>query len=233
MNKFSHSGDIGDIIYALPAIKAKGGGEFVLFNYPGRTYQPMTEDRYKSLQPLLDYQPYIFKSRFSTEHEDTSLNGFRNHTRHGENGSDWHLSTQGLSWENRINPWLSVPEPIISTKYIMAWTPRHHSFDFPWSLIYEKYGHDLGFLGYEEYHKQFCSKYKLCPTKVRYLKADNFMLVAQLLEGCDIYIGNLTSITAVAEGLKKKMIVEGYHATTINHYIRHGSIIVYSPRIEI
>lgn len=233
MNIFSHSGDIGDIIYSLPAIKAKGGGELVLFNYPGRTYQPMTKERYDSLQPLLDFQPYIYKSRFSTEHEDTSLNGFRNHTRHGENCSDWHLSTQGISWHARINKWLTVPEPIIKNKYIMAWTPRHHSFDFPWNYVVSKYDIDLGFLGYRDYHNEFCKKYSIAKSRINYIEADNFLLIAQIIEGCDLFIGNLTSMTAVAEGLKKKIIVEGYHPSGANHFIRHGSIICYTERIEI
>jgi hypothetical protein len=233
MNFFSHSGDIGDIIYSLPTIRAKGGGELVLFDYPGRTYQPMTESRYLSLKPLLDFQRYIFKSRFSTSHEDSSLNGFRHHIRNGENNSDWHLCTNGLDWTHRIEKWLEVPEPIISTKNIMAWTPRHHSFNFPWKAIVDKFGYDLGFIGYKEYYKEFCSLYSIPENKIKYLEANDFMWIAQLVEGCNTFIGNLTSVTAIAEGLKKKVIIEGYHNNAGNNFIRHGSIILYTDRVEL
>lgn len=233
MNMFSHSGDIGDIIYALPTIKAKGGGELVLFNYPGRTYQPMTEKRYLTMKPLLDYQSYIFKSRFSELHEDTSLNGFRHHTKNGENCSDWHLCTHGLDWKYRIEKWLSVPEPIFKNTNIMAWTPRHHSFNFPWNSIVDKYDHDLGFLGYEEYYNEFCNKYKISKNRISYIEADNFLLIAQIIEASSLYIGNLTSITAVAEGLKKKSIIEAYHSSRANDFVRHNSMVCYTERIEI
>jgi hypothetical protein len=233
MNFFSHSGDIGDIIYSLPAIKAANGGELILFNYPGRTYQQMTYERYQSLKNLLEYQPYIFKTSFSKTHADSSLNGFRDHQRHGENTSDWHLSTQGLDWTHRVKPWLSVPEPLFRYKVLVAWTPRHHSFDFPWKEVHDKYKHDIGFLGYKDYYNKFISEYEINSSSLGYVDSKDFLEMAQVIEGCDLYIGNLTSMTAIAEGLKKKVIIEGYHPCSANHFIRHNSIIAYTHRIEL
>jgi len=233
MNVFSHSGDIGDIIYSLPTIRACGGGELVLFNFPGRTSQPMSIERYLTLKPLLEFQSYIFKVRFTNNHEDSSLNGFRDHVRNGENCADWHLCTHGLPWEARTTKWLTVPEPLVKNRTIIAWTPRYHCFDFPWTSVINKYGDDLGFLGYEQYYKEFCKIYNTNNKIINYIKTDNFLNVAQIIEGCSLYIGNLTSMTAIAEGLKKKIIIEGFHNTPANHFIRQDSVICYSGRLEI
>jgi hypothetical protein len=226
---FSHSGDIGDIIYALPTIKAKGGGKLFLFDFPGRTYQPMTPQRHATLQELLEYQNYIEACEFTTEWVDTSLNGFRDHYRNGTNAAEWHLCTHGLGWEHAIEPWLTVPKPAESPDVVIAWTPRHHSFDFPWSRVATTYKGRIGFVGYEEYWEYFCKHY----GEVEYLPADNLMKCAQLIAGSKLYVGNLTSMTAIAEGLKHRMIVEGCHGLPANDFVRHGSIITYSERFEL
>lgn len=229
MQVFGHSGDIGDIIYSLPTIRAAGGGELVLFNYPGRTYQPMTEDRCNRLRPLLEYQDYISAVTFSETPRDTSLNGFRDHKRHG-NTADCHLATHGLGWEHRQKAWLKVPYPIKTHRVIMAWTHRHHSFEFPWKRVVDHYAGEVGFLGYSSDHKDFCEKYGVCPD---FVPADDFMTIAQIVRGSELFVGNLTSITAVAEGLKHKMIVEAWHSCPANDFVRFNSIIAYTDKFEL
>jgi hypothetical protein len=221
---FSHSGDIGDIIYALPAIKAKGGGHLKLFNFPYRTYQPMTLDRVNKLKELLEYQDYIFSCTFSETMCDTSLNGFRDHLNQG-NTSDAALATQGLDWTHRIDPWLQVPKSIFVNKTIIAWTERHHSFDFPWDKVVDKY--KPTYIGFKEDHSTFCNKY----GSVDFVDLNTFMEIACVISACELYVGNLTSCTAVAEGLKKNMVVESYHYKRLHDFTRPGLIVANHERI--
>lgn len=56
MNKFLHSGKYGDLLYAMPAIKALGGGE-IFFNLTEGSL--CTEQSFNFCKPLLEAQPYI------------------------------------------------------------------------------------------------------------------------------------------------------------------------------
>src|SRR2546430_16669588 len=61
--RFYHSGDLGDIIYALPAIRALGGGTLYLgpeirLPFKVRTRQQFNWTSFEALAPLLRFQPY-------------------------------------------------------------------------------------------------------------------------------------------------------------------------------
>ena len=65
-NKFLHSGDIGDIIAALPSIRQLGGGELIITepNLPGTYRQSMRGARFDAIAPILREQSYITDIRF-------------------------------------------------------------------------------------------------------------------------------------------------------------------------
>lgn len=59
-NVFFHTGDLGDIIAALPAIRSLGGGYLILGNRHGRGgREQMNQARFNVIAPLLDVQPYL------------------------------------------------------------------------------------------------------------------------------------------------------------------------------
>jgi hypothetical protein len=231
---YSHSGDIGDLIYGLALAKAVGPIDLVLFPAPGKTTVVMTESRAKKLFDLLNYQPYINSVRFEQIAYDTSWNGFRDHwhLHGGQNLSDCHISTHGLDWRLRKEKWLNVPCKIHQTPVTMNWTHRYHNWDFPWREVVELYGKDITFLGFDSEYKDFCNKYCLGIVPPTYNKETNFMRIAQIIAGSSLYIGNLTSTTAIAEGLKHKMIVEGCHNNHAHDFLRLGCLIAYKNRIE-
>ena len=232
MRVFTHSGDIGDTIYALPTLRAKGPSKLLLFNYPGRTYQAMTQSRRDKLAPLIEYQEYITSCEFTHEFVDSSLNGWRDHLRNTGNTIDAHLATHGLGWEHRIEPWLKVPSVIKTTSVVMAWTPRHHSFDFPWRRFLETYEGDISYLGFPDDLEDFNNRYSQGLEPPKMVDAHDFMTIAQIVAGCKLYVGNLTSITAVAEGLKHYSIIEGYHSHTANNIYRPGLTVAYTSKVE-
>lgn len=59
-NVFFHTGDLGDIIAALPTVRALGGGYLILGNRHGRGGRElMTQARFDVIEPLLEAQNYI------------------------------------------------------------------------------------------------------------------------------------------------------------------------------
>lgn len=65
-NKFLHSGDLGDIIAALPTIRKLGGGELIITESPSQysVRQSMRGERFDAIAPLIRAQPYITDIRF-------------------------------------------------------------------------------------------------------------------------------------------------------------------------
>jgi hypothetical protein len=59
-NVFFHTGDLGDIIAALPTIRALGGGYLILGNRHGRGGRElMSQARFDIIEPLLSAQSYL------------------------------------------------------------------------------------------------------------------------------------------------------------------------------
>jgi hypothetical protein len=228
---FSHSGDLGDIIYALPTIRACGGGELWLFNYPGRTTHQMTKERAERLRRLIEHQDYITTFGFTEQPTDTSINGFRDHKRQG-NTSDKHLSTMGLDWRHRTTAWLNVPEAIKTHRVVINRTPRYQSQWFDWGAVCDKYQGNIGFIGLYDEWIDFCNTFK---KSIPRIPANDLMEVAQAIAGCDIYLGNATCSTAIAEGLKHpKMIVEVTEQTDSDvRFNRYGVSYVQDGKIEL
>lgn len=233
-NHYAHSGDIGDLIYGLALAQEVGPIDLTLFPVKGKTTVLMSEARAKRLFKLLEYQPYIRSVKYADYTSDTSWNGFRDHhhLHGGQNLADCHISTHGLSWKIRTKKWLYVPSPIITTQVVINWTHRYHNWDFPWRDVIQEYEGDITFLGMKSELDDFNEKYCKGLQPPAYLGSKCFMEIAQVIAGAKLYIGNLTGTTAIAEAMKKPMIVEGYHGSPAHDFQRLDCLIVYKPRIE-
>lgn len=199
---FVHSGDIGDILYALPAIKACGGGKLFITHTHGKTSHGMTEEKVARLAPLLELQPFIYSVCFDINTVGHNLDGFRSH----KVGTlvDAHLSTVGKSWEERMTPWISniIPNPAYDVLVHRSF--RYRNDKFPWQRIVDKYKHRIGFIGFEDEYKDFCSRFGTIPFVV----AENFLVLAEFIAGSQLFIGNQSSPLAVAHGLFHPTITE-------------------------
>jgi hypothetical protein len=200
---FTHSGDLGDIIYSLPAIRAKGGGKLILFDNPKKTAHGMTEAKMLRLKPLLLEQSYITDVEFSESPLESSLNGFRDHGSHG-NLTDMHLATQGFTWQERATPWITVRNKRTTYDVVIHRSARYHNNNFPWNDIVNHYYNRIGFMGLEEEYKTFCRIYGEVPL----IEANDFLAMAEVINGCKLYIGNQSSPLAIAHGMFKDLIME-------------------------
>lgn len=227
---FTHSGDIGDIIYSLPAIRAQGGGTLILFDSPGKSAHGMTEAKVNRLRPLLESQSYIDAVKWSDTPIESSLNGFRDHMSHG-NLADAHLATQGLDWSHRVHKWLSV-EPNRKYRFLFSRSQRYRNWSFPWQSIVYRYGADAAFVGFESEWREFCDSFGY----VRFAEEQgDFLELAKLIAGCEMFVGNQSSPLAVAHGLKHNVIMEISPGSSHPHCVfqRSNCIIGWDGKIEI
>lgn len=225
---FSHSGDLGDIIYSLPTIRAAGGGSIYIFPWPGRTAHGMDQGKVDRLKPLLERQEYIDEVEYRDSATDSPLNGFRHHAKHG-NLADCHLATAGLDWRHRVKRWLNNIEPVETLPVIATRTSRYRSHLFPWKEAVERYSGKIGFVGFKSEYVDFCNE----NGQVPYVEANDFYQLAQVIEGSKLFIGNATAATAVSEGLKHNMLVEvcpSYHTPCV--FQRMGCVLCWDGKIE-
>lgn len=210
-----HAGDLGDIIYALPIIKAiQGGGHIRLGPRTGMTRELMTPERYALLAPLLDVQPYIRSHAYAAEPE-----------RGWADGNRWRMTYKGIGQTLaaaqavafNLHPsitfdrWLLNVEPKEVAPVVFAKSRRYANKDFPWDDVVGEYGIDAVFVGTEEEYALFSKNWlegyvgqyrpRWCPTK-------NFLELAQVIAGCRLFVGNQSAPYAVAEGLKVRTIQE-------------------------
>lgn len=226
---FSHSGDLGDIIYALPAIRAAGGGILYLFDAPGKSAHGMSAEKVARIRPLLMRQPYIHDVVFRPDAPDHDLNGFRDH--HGVgNLADMHLSTLELSWRERATRWLEVDYEITEYPIIFSRSPRYHNERFPWQRIRDTYARRAAFIGHPTEYGVFCQEFGDVP----YARADNLLEVARIIAGCRLFIGNQSCPEAIAQGLKKRVILEvcPYYSHG-SHFQRFGCLMGWDEKIEL
>jgi FkbM family methyltransferase len=229
MPTFTHSGDLGDIIYSLPAIKASGGGDLILF-HSDRSAHGMSEEKVNRIRPLLEQQSYIKSVRWSDIPIESSLNNFRSYMGAGSL-ADAHLASQGFDWWHRVDQWLHV-EPNPKYRFIFSRSPRYWNHNFPWQNIVYRYGAQAAFVGFEHEWHEFCRRFGY----VRFAEEQgDFLQLAQLIAGCEMFVGNQSSPLAVAHGLKHRVLMEVCPGSNHPHCIfqRDNCIIGWDHKIEL
>jgi hypothetical protein len=219
---FHHSGDAGDIIYGLAAVKAMGGGTMFISpdcRYPYPRVPNMTRgmgnEMIDKLAPLIRHQEYVWDCRFTSSmpaSTDVDFNAFRDfyRTHRPENffslfrlqllacGVDYPEDQAWLTCDSSV----TIPgKPIIVNR-----TARFHNDKFPWASAIAQNGHRMAFVGLDHEYVEFC---KLQPAvKVPWHKTANFLELARVINGSKVFIGNQSSALAIALGLGKNVIVE-------------------------
>lgn len=215
---FSHSGDLGDIIYFLPVMRALGGGQLRITRVqtgaiPTRC-NLLADDRWRTLVALLESQDYIDSVTPADTHDaDVDGDAFREpfHTalreRH-DGARDVNLVTW-QAWAHQVEPscqntpWLTVtPNPV--ARYVFNRTARYTNPDFPWPAVHESLGAEAVFLGSREEHQQFVSSV----GDVRYVETGNLLQAAEIIRGSEWFVGNQSCLYAVAEGMKHNALLE-------------------------
>jgi hypothetical protein len=221
MRHFLHSGDLGDIIYSLPTVRALGGGTLWLAPDPRvRTMHGSTPESFASIVSLLKAQEYLADVRCEPPPagvELVNLNEFR------VNGSDLfftnladlYLSPHGLPKSHRNTPWLKIPRPAIGSRLahavVMSRSCRYHNPGFPWSEIVQRFGNARPepveracFIGTPEEHAAFTASFGGVP----YEQTPTLLDVAEVIAAADLFVGNQSAPLAIAHGLGQSVLIE-------------------------
>ena len=221
---FSHSGDIGDLLAALPVIRQLGGGELVLFPAPHTGWR-MTKERVENLRPLLELQPYITGVRWATGPEGTNLDEWRQHYDSYKNLTDMLAQTFGQPHPDREQPWLKIDRPQRIARVVFARSHRYRNPQVDWRQIYNEYASRAVFVGAPDEHDDF--QQEVGPVSYHY--SPTYLELARVVAGADLVAVNQTSIRWLAEGFKVPVLVEVEPNINNTHWQRAGAFYLYGP----
>lgn len=223
---YYHSGNLGDVIYALAAIRLAGGGKLILGPKQRKTppcSSPIKAESFEMLAPLLAAQPYVTKSQFTERHPGTDaafdLNTYRRNwqdsdirTRTGIRSIvGMHCYTLGVFEKFKTpEPWLTVPDPIELPYYTVHRSPRYQSDDFPWEILLKRFAGRLLFVGLSSEHSAFHSKFNV---SLPFWKCADFLDLARVIAGSAGFIGNQSFPMSIALGLGKNVLQESWAAS--------------------
>jgi hypothetical protein len=204
-----HGGDIGDVIAALPILRARGGGKIILFHDPNapkgmRGRESLEGTRFEVLKPLLEAQPYVTNVEWGV---GVDTNNFRLTPRPKTESLLERQARHVGVWPVDLSPWLDVPEFEPHNRVVCARSPRYHNpYSFPWAEVAETYGNRLLFVGLPGEHAEF---ERLLGCKIEHAKTENLLDVAKLMAGAPQVVCNQSAPAWIALGLGVKMILEG------------------------
>ena len=218
--RINHSGNAGDVIYALPTIKQIKELTGVQVELYLRLGQPIKLSGYNThplgtvmlnekmaemLIALLAPQPYIDVCEVLTDQTiDIDMDYFRSGVIPLVKGNiaRWCSYMTGINpvlWK----PWLTVtPNAEYKNTIVMARSERYRNFTVDYKFL--KDYTDIVFLGVESEYKDI----KKSIPHIRWIQVNDFMEMAQVIAGAKFFIGNQSFPFSMAEALKVPRILE-------------------------
>lgn len=217
---FKHSGNSGDIIYALPAMYTLAGAEKIrlVLSLEGRadySHKPhplgdrmLTPEMVEMLKPLLEAQEQIEGCDIYTNQKiDLDLDWFRKLPIDVHRGdlAHWYFQAFAVSCD-LSEPWLKVEgNTAFSDSIVIARSQRYNQPAIDYGFL-KKYKNPV-FVGVPE---EFDMMRKKIPG-LQYAAVENFYQLASIIAGSKLFIGNQSFPFALAEGLKVKRLLEVYY----------------------
>lgn len=195
---YCHGGKLGDVLYCLPALKALGGGELVL--HPSFE---MSIEAAIPLRPLLLKQSYIRAVRVEWCPRGTRLDTWRTFYCADVNLVQQHATFVRIG-VNLKESWLSVDAAERASSVVFSRSSRHQNANFPWREVVAKYGDRAVFVGHRQEWANFTEAFGWVP----YRSTSDFLELAHVIAGADLFIGNQSAPMALAVGLGVRYIQE-------------------------
>ncbi|CAM3904158.1 hypothetical protein MUGA111182_16365 [Mucilaginibacter galii] len=214
-----HSGNAGDIIYALATIKRINELTSVPVNVYLRLNRPNNLPNYNShpvgnvmlndkmaalLIPLIATQPYIESCKIFTDEEiHIDMDYFRAGILPMQgNIARWVGYITGVNAE-LWKSWLSVePDVKYANSIVIARSGRYQNTTIDYTYL-NKFN-NLVFIGIEPEYQDI----KKHLPGIKWLSVENFLQMAQIIAGCKFFIGNQSFPFSIAEGLKAPRMLE-------------------------
>jgi hypothetical protein len=226
-NTFLHSGDLGDIIYGMPAMRDSGGGVLYLMSTPEIT-KPMTQARFDAVAPLIKAQKYIDDVRWwRGESISHNFAQFRSRYKRTVNLSETQAVFIGTDPKGWAKPWLEV-QAATNDRVIIHRSPRYHSHWFPWRAILDHFKSKVLYCGVKDEFEAFVALY----GPVDFYQPKDFLELGKIIAGSALFIGNQSSPYAVAEGLKHRSIQETFEDVPDVRFPRDNAAFVMGDVIQ-
>ena len=232
MNKFKHSGTLGDLVYSLALVKHFGGGHFYLHlnqidwigqHYYGSKPTPfhqgrMTQQDYEFMKPFMQVQGYInkFDTLDSTTEITHNLDRFRPaFVSHPGNYVDIYCDTFGVTDKQtqetlRNTAWLTVPTPktIEGKPYVINRTARWLPTDSrdTWDQWrHEGVADQSVFVGLPQEYEAFR---EFSGWDIAYEETNDMLELAEVIAGAAQFVGNQSVALSLAIGLGVEWVCE-------------------------
>lgn len=214
----SSCGDVGDSVVTCGIISQITDGPHDLILRKSNVTKmrtPADVNRWHALvQPLFEAQPYIRECRVAQPNESAHWDsgGFRGSGLHSRSASLFYAQLSHLRRYKNVGhditpdePWFSVTgNPESNGRVIVARSGRYRNGAFPWQKVVDFYGDKILFVGLPHEWAEFSGMFGM----VEYRPVKNFLELAELIAGSELFIGNQSSPMTVAEGLKHPTIQE-------------------------
>ena len=203
---YFHSGDLGDVLYALPSIRALGKGDLYLNSRPWTA--KMSPERVRVLKSLLEAQSYVGrvshgdvpKGEYAVDFSTFRNGGLIYGVSLGDLQSEW------VNANADFEPWLRVkPSKQGGGRIVCHRSPRYHNPYFRWDEIGAKFGPQLLFVGLPHEVEELR---RVTKVHAEYLITHDYLELAKLIAGADLFIGNQSSPMGLAIGLGVPFIQE-------------------------
>jgi hypothetical protein len=257
-NIFMTGGSFGDSLYSLCVVKILGGGEmYVKLNAMdegvrklfGREPEGYHKGRYtqkdaEMLIPLLEAQDYLTKVGIYTDQKTTHTfeDHWKMHLLKGWQGNQtecyaltqgWDIYDPALSKKLLLEPWLTPVDPIkIPGKPVVINRTNRYLYGCNGEQWVDWVSKGLGdyavFIGTPDEHEAFEKDFNV---KIEYRPIKDLLEMAQIIQGCEQFMGNQSVALCIAIGLGKTFWCEtrkDWHAFKSPH----GWGDVWFPRIN-
>ena len=240
---FKHSGNCGDIIYAIPTMKAISGKEDIHLHlhidqpadYAGHVKHPLgnvmlNKKMVDMLQPLLLSQPG-FKScePYSEGPIDVDLDKMREYPLLLDRGNiaRWYFLVFPVNYDLN-QAWLQAkPDPSAREAIVIARSHRYRAPNIDYRFL-KRYP-NVQFIGLPE---EYSDMKKMIPH-LRHRPVKDFLEMASVIAGAKLLIGNQSFPFSLAEALKVNRLLEvHFECPNVTVYGDKGYDFCFQPQFE-
>lgn len=206
---FRHSGARGDMIYSLPTVIARGGGDFKInrrYNHYFAT--PVDDEEMAGILEFFRTQSYLSSvEEWYGEYLDFDLDAFRAQNVIMNVLTVAHLNSFMAEFDLR-KPWIEVDKipAIPMADIIVARSLKYHDFRFQWKEMIP-WKSKAVFIGTEDEYKAFQHDTGL---DIKWEMPKTWIEMAGIIRGSKLFIGNQSFPYALAEGMKVPRVLEEF-----------------------
>lgn len=198
---YAMSGDLGDIIYSLRTCNQLNDPNSIYYIVERPFTKPWNQARLDALMPLMEAQPYLGEVVYQEPQEKLThdfIDFRRGALTYSISLSDIHATWVSVIL-NPYTPWIFVNKSNeMAGKVLVHKSPRYANPKFPWKALANKYGDRMVAVGVED---ELPLLFEVLGKNIPFRKTSSYLELAELIAGCELFIGNQSSPCSIALGL--------------------------------